>query len=378
MTVNLSKNEKVINDAFEKLAKCASGDEWILLDYEGQSNIIKLSDQGSDGLEELGNSFNSGRVQYGLISIKSCSTKEPKIVMIHWQGEGSSSSQIYSTAGHPEAIKRYFRRVHLLIHARDEIDLEKDAILKMVNKLGGVREDKNVQGSNSLPQETVHSVYQPVKPSRDINISERNNYWKKMNDEKELEKMLENKCKIESIPSKNNNYFEPEKVSSVYQPIKPNRDINLKEREEYWKKINEEEKEVKEDSVKIDNNLIKNRKNMFEKEIDNLKETKISSGLGNKMSYQNNTKKDDVGESIEVKKQSNILSTEQESINNKIILPSAIALWDYIAQDDTEISFDPNDIIQEIDQFDEGWWRGRAPNGHYGMFPSNFVKLLEN
>lgn len=43
---------------------------------------------------------------------------------------------------------------------------------------------------------------------------------------------------------------------------------------------------------------------------------------------------------------------------------------------DDEISFDPGDIIQEIDQFDEGWWKGKAPNGRYGLFPSNFVELL--
>lgn len=25
---------------------------------------------------------------------------------------------------------------------------------------------------------------------------------------------------------------------------------------------------------------------------------------------------------------------------------------------------------------DEGWWRGYGPDGHYGMFPANYVELL--
>lgn len=46
--------------------------------------------------------------------------------------------------------------------------------------------------------------------------------------------------------------------------------------------------------------------------------------------------------------------------------------------DDTEISFDPDDIITEIDMLDEGWWRGSGPDGHYGLFPANYVELISD
>uniref|UniRef100_T1JH42 SH3 domain-containing protein n=1 Tax=Strigamia maritima TaxID=126957 RepID=T1JH42_STRMM len=55
----------------------------------------------------------------------------------------------------------------------------------------------------------------------------------------------------------------------------------------------------------------------------------------------------------------------------------ARALYDYQAADETEISFDPDDIILHIDQIDVGWWQGMAPNGTYGLFPANYVELLE-
>ncbi|XP_072259006.1 drebrin-like protein [Pyxicephalus adspersus] len=55
----------------------------------------------------------------------------------------------------------------------------------------------------------------------------------------------------------------------------------------------------------------------------------------------------------------------------------ARALYDYQAADDTEISFDPDDLITHIEMIDDGWWRGYDPNGHYGMFPANYVELLE-
>lgn len=43
---------------------------------------------------------------------------------------------------------------------------------------------------------------------------------------------------------------------------------------------------------------------------------------------------------------------------------------------DDEISFDEGELITNIDQIDEGWWRGRRDlDGSYGLFPSNYVEL---
>ncbi|KYO30356.1 hypothetical protein Y1Q_0009982 [Alligator mississippiensis] len=54
----------------------------------------------------------------------------------------------------------------------------------------------------------------------------------------------------------------------------------------------------------------------------------------------------------------------------------AIALYDYQGEGDDEISFDPNDTITHIEMVDEGWWRGQS-RGKVGLFPANYVKLLE-
>ncbi|XP_052269740.1 drebrin-like protein A isoform X2 [Dreissena polymorpha] len=53
-----------------------------------------------------------------------------------------------------------------------------------------------------------------------------------------------------------------------------------------------------------------------------------------------------------------------------------IALYDYQASDDTEITFDPDDVITNVEQIDEGWWMGTAPNGSRGMFPANYVEVM--
>lgn len=58
----------------------------------------------------------------------------------------------------------------------------------------------------------------------------------------------------------------------------------------------------------------------------------------------------------------------------------AKALYDYQAGDNTEISFDPDDIIGFIDKVDAGWWHGSVVTGQYkgqtGLFPANYVEEL--
>uniref|UniRef100_A0A8C5YHT3 Hematopoietic lineage cell-specific protein n=1 Tax=Microcebus murinus TaxID=30608 RepID=A0A8C5YHT3_MICMU len=55
---------------------------------------------------------------------------------------------------------------------------------------------------------------------------------------------------------------------------------------------------------------------------------------------------------------------------------SAVALYDYQGEGSDELSFDPDDVITDIEMVDEGWWRGRC-HGHFGLFPANYVKLLQ-
>ncbi|PKU28634.1 src substrate protein p85 [Limosa lapponica baueri] len=48
----------------------------------------------------------------------------------------------------------------------------------------------------------------------------------------------------------------------------------------------------------------------------------------------------------------------------------------YQAAGDDEISFDPDDIITNIEMIDDGWWRGVC-KGRYGLFPANYVELRQ-
>ncbi|KAJ8456921.1 hypothetical protein ONZ51_g11835 [Trametes cubensis] len=53
----------------------------------------------------------------------------------------------------------------------------------------------------------------------------------------------------------------------------------------------------------------------------------------------------------------------------------AIALYDYDAGEDNEISFKEGDRITHIEAASEDWWQGTDPHGNVGLFPANYVEL---
>ncbi|XP_075899961.1 uncharacterized protein LOC142899915 isoform X3 [Nelusetta ayraudi] len=52
------------------------------------------------------------------------------------------------------------------------------------------------------------------------------------------------------------------------------------------------------------------------------------------------------------------------------------ALYDYQAEDESELSFEPGDIIRDVETVDKAWWRGWSKDGRQGLFPANYVETI--
>jgi len=58
--------------------------------------------------------------------------------------------------------------------------------------------------------------------------------------------------------------------------------------------------------------------------------------------------------------------------------PMYVAMYDYDAQDDDEVSFLENDRITLYEMIDDGWMYGIVQRtGHKGMIPANYVELVQ-
>lgn len=54
-----------------------------------------------------------------------------------------------------------------------------------------------------------------------------------------------------------------------------------------------------------------------------------------------------------------------------------IALYDFEAQEEDELSFHKGDHIQVLKYDTSGWWLGKL-NGKYGLFPSNYTRRMHS
>jgi hypothetical protein len=53
-------------------------------------------------------------------------------------------------------------------------------------------------------------------------------------------------------------------------------------------------------------------------------------------------------------------------------------MYDYVAADKDEVSFNENDAIIDVEQIDEGWMFGTVRRtGNRGMLPSNYVERVQ-
>lgn len=56
----------------------------------------------------------------------------------------------------------------------------------------------------------------------------------------------------------------------------------------------------------------------------------------------------------------------------------ALVQYDYDVAEDNEIELKEGEYVTNIDMVDEDWWMGENAQGHTGLFPSNYVELIDD
>lgn len=156
--------------------------------YEGQTNVLKVVSKGCDGIEELCEDLNSGKIMYAFIKIYDPKTSLDKCVLINWQGEGANTVRKGICANHLRDIEKFFSGAHLTLNARNEEEVELDLIIGKLKKCGSEYRFKE-KVAPLEPAAPVGTTYQRVNPTKEINSQERDKFWRK--EEEEERKRIE-------------------------------------------------------------------------------------------------------------------------------------------------------------------------------------------
>uniref|UniRef100_A0A1A8NHA5 Drebrin-like b n=1 Tax=Nothobranchius rachovii TaxID=451742 RepID=A0A1A8NHA5_9TELE len=438
MSVNLSKNGPALTAAYKEVVDEKSNTNWALFTYEGNSNDIRLAEKGDGGLEELVEELNSGKVMYAFCRVQDPNSGLPKYVLINWTGEGVNDARKGLCANHVSSIANFLKGAHVTVNARAEEDVEPEVIMEKVAKASGANYNFHKEASSrfqdSGPQGPVGSVYQKTNAMSEIRKTNKDNFWAQAEKEEERRRQEERRKADEERQKLERERKDREsKEAAVREKRDKERASQIDQQKKYQQQLEAESKEQEKqrwdegqenqavqrkavrrgESVEKANeaaSLISQRsvnpREMFKQrergitpsDSDTPPATPASpqpepdvDGGHSKCEYDEqeappqeqqkeeapaaNTYAEEMTqeESPQVEETNSYETVVNESSDRGIC---ARALYDYQAADDTEISFDPEEIITGIEMIDEGWWRGFGPDGHFGMFPANYVELI--
>ncbi|XP_032806690.2 drebrin-like protein B isoform X2 [Petromyzon marinus] len=440
MAVNLTKNKSSLLAAYQQVVNEKADTDWALFTYEGNSNDVKTAGTGSGGLEELVEELSSGKVMYAFARVKDPNTGLAKYVLINWTGEGVKDSQKGICANHVSAIAAFFKGAHVTVNARSEEDVEPDQIREKVAKASGsnysIHKEKPRVADNK-PQGPVASVYKKTDAASEIRRVKDNSFWAKTQQEEAQRKAEEQKRadmergRLEAERKEREQAEAAERdrhVRDKEQKISQQRE--LEERAEAEKQAREKEKWAEQERRSHEDRQRENNEGggkaaeaaslVSQRAADPREMFKQQAGRpspapeapqGPLPGVRNAAPKrepenvrppspeqppwegdpEPVDEPEEEEEEVHPVGREEvEEPEERAEEPDhggnakseglgqcARALYDYQAADDTEISFDPGDLISNIEQIDDGWWNGSGPDGSRGMFPANYVELVE-
>ncbi|CAL8322669.1 unnamed protein product [Lota lota] len=396
MAANLSMNGVTLMAAYKDVVDRRSRTNWAVFTYEGDSSIVRLAGKGEGGLEEMVEELSSGKVMYAFCCVKDPNSGLPKYVLINWTGEGVKDSRKGVYTNHITSMANFLKGAHVTVNARAEEDVEPAAILAKVAKASGINFNFHKKTTEHVPRGPVVSVHKKINARDEIQKTNRDHFWAQTQKEEE-ERRKESSKRAEE---------EKQRVEREKRELE---ERQVKERE---KRDNEKRASIIQN--KYEAKLLISQRSFNPRDVFK-QQNQQSPGLNNGAPLtpqpgklrspflsQNSSKGGATAPEPKhllwpspapvVRKApcSSPTSTfpvgrvETAASPVRLDLPSQVedhrlkarALYDYQAANHTEITFDPDDLITGIDKVDEGWWRGYAPNGHYGLFPANYVELL--
>ncbi|KAM9062394.1 drebrin-like protein [Sarcophilus harrisii] len=431
MAVNLSRNGPALQEAYRQVVTEKSPTDWALFTYEGNSNDIRVAGTGEGGLEEMVEELNSGKVMYAFCRVKDPNSGLPKFVLVNWTGEGVNDVRKGACANHVSTMANFLKGAHVTINARAEEDVEPESIMQKVAKASGANYNFHKESSrfqDSGPQAPVGSVYQKTNAVSEIKRVGKDSFWAKAEKDEENRRLEEKRRaeeerqrleqerrerELQEAADRERRYQEhaheieaqrkyeqdQEKVSkeqqeaASYQPTNPRDIFKQKERAMSTTSIMDPQ------PGKIRSPFL--QRQHTQPEVSVSKEvTPVSPGPATNLQVQldpaaappspGQVEEENL---YEKPPEQDSLYEEPPQVEEEVTYEytdhykpgpelgqkglCARALYDYQAADDTEISFDPENLITGIEVIDEGWWRGYGPDGHFGMFPANYVELIE-
>ncbi|XP_073095334.1 drebrin-like protein isoform X8 [Manis javanica] len=358
MAANLSRNGPALQEAYLRVVTEKSPTDWALFTYEGNSNDIRVAATGEGGLEEMVEELNSGKVMYAFCRVKDPNSGLPKFVLINWTGEGVNDVRKGACANHVSTMASFLKKEEENRRLEEQRRVQEER-----QRLEQERRERELREAAHREQRYREQDSEPGPQSR--------------------------KCEQQEVVSRSREEQEP--VSQ--QPANPRELFRQKERSMSTTSISSAQpgrlqspflqKQLTQPEAHISREPAEPRQ-AASRPMAGLHEQPAASTPLGPVQTEEESLYEEAPEQDTLYEEPLMVQQQDASSEHASCYPGlsgkglcARALYDYQAADETEISFDPENLITGIEVIDEGWWRGYGPDGHFGMFPANYVELIE-
>eukprot|EP00106_Octopus_bimaculoides_P009468 XP_014776910.1 PREDICTED: drebrin-like protein A [Octopus bimaculoides] len=452
MAIDLSTNRDSLLEAYKDVANDKTNTNWALFGYVGTSDVLKVVERGSDGIEELVDEVNSSKVQYAYCRVKDPNTDLPKYVLINWSSVyqktyakkdiNTKKRDEFWAKTEEEEKKRQQEDRDRLVKEKDKLEQDRK---KREEQETAEREKKIREKMKVINQQKVYES----KTKTTANKQEEKENWAKVQAEckkdeeerrmrseslrkervAEAQNVVSNKTQskralfeqrsreVEYDPAPGpprrqsldhyvdgyNEPTSPEPISPTGPPPQVPPSLQSSRHDGYEvpvsrRHLQQEQQQHHTPSVPLPQPVapaVQMRAISPQPEPADTAINLLRDSLPRRQTDDDDDDDDDdededddmeydamtIKRKVPVAKEVPEPEPEQPAETEEEFPPKdkgmcVRALYDYQAADDTEISFDPDDVITNVEQFDEGWWNGISPSGEYGMFPANYVEVI--
>lgn len=428
MSLQVNLSSPAIRTAYEKVLDGAI--DYVVLSYKKLSNDLDVSAATKGSLEDLTDEFSDGKVQYALARVTDPNTRLTKFVLINWCGEGVPENRKGLFAPHSATVADYFKVYHVSIQARSDEDILPDTILRKVMDSSG---SKYGTASSRAPEPIapVGTSYKPIgtpdikgMQSKAPNSSSGakpapvgTTYTPARDELKQLrEGKLTNPSAPPQVPQPKKEVSAPPPAApapppapaattSAPAPAKPADDDKIQPVGTSYTPV----------SLPRPGKLSMDRMKAFSQPSEPAASAAgLRRSTPGKLTWsqrqemaRKQEEDSEPGVSLaseppsapapprapatppapaasepansvdDVVSKMNSTSISKASASSGGMGIRATVLYDYDADEDNEITIREGDILSNVDQVDDDWWSATAPNGSVGLFPANYVQLIE-
>ncbi|KAJ1977948.1 actin binding protein [Dimargaris xerosporica] len=434
--VNFATHSKDLVATHQRILQ---GDEslgWVVYGYDKGTNDLKVLEEGAGDLDELADEFDDGKIQYAFVRVQDSNTGLPKFAFISWCGSGVPVTKKGLFGSHLNDVANYFKGYHVQIDARDADDVDPDRIRRKISESSGARYSVHKEAPRfQAPARPTSGSYQAnqAKQERDRELDQLRNRlaapgaqsnWEQKSREAQAEADRNRRAQEEQAQKQREREQQERAAEAERQRVlqQEREEQEAREQEQQRQEQEAQERRAQEAAAEADRRRReqeekdreqrrleqqrreeaeaqeRERQQQEEQERRRQQEEAAEKEEERKRQEQEEQERERV-QREERERQALVKREEQQQQEQAAIPPpppapplpgatsetpasdglSAVALYDYDAEDETELTLREDDIVVRIEKASEEWWLGHSQDGaRSGLFPANYVQLIDS